>query len=92
MGPPPDEGGAGGSGTRRVGPGGRPRRMLVHDSAMGDREVGEGATATGVGWQGGGTRRGGRDAVVGGVAVAAAVDDNGEDDDGNGGDGSWWGV
>jgi hypothetical protein len=36
MGPPPDEGGAGGSSTRRVGPGGRPRRMPVHESAMGD--------------------------------------------------------
>jgi hypothetical protein len=92
MGPPPDEGGAGGSGTRRVGPGGRPRRMPVHaDSAMGDREGGEDATAGGGGGKGGGltneprgggrrTRRGGGDAVVGGVALA--VDDNGEDDDG----------
>jgi len=35
MGLPPDEGGAGGSSARHVGPGGRPRRMSVHDSAMG---------------------------------------------------------
>ena len=46
MGPPPDEGGAGGSGTPCVRTGGRPHRVPVHDSATGDREGGEVATAT----------------------------------------------
>ena len=49
MGPPPNEGGAGGSGNRRIRPGGCPRRMPVHYSTMGDQEGGEGATATGGG-------------------------------------------
>ena len=48
---------------RRVGPGGRHRRMPVHDGTLGDREDREGATATG----GGGRGRVGGDAVVGGV-------------------------
>jgi hypothetical protein len=56
MGPPPDEGGAGDSGTRRVGPGEHPRHMTVQDRAMGDREGGEGATATGGDRRGGGGR------------------------------------
>jgi len=70
MGPSPDEVCAGGSGTHHVGLGGRHCHMPVHDGALGDREGGEDATATG----GGGDRRGGRgwgrvggDAVVGGV-------------------------
>ena len=61
MGPSPNEVWAGGSGTHRVGPGGRHRHMPVHDGALGDQEGGEGATATG-----GGGRVGG-DAVVGRV-------------------------
>jgi hypothetical protein len=55
--------------------------MPVNDGAMGDRDGGEGATATGGDRRGERrTRRGGGDAVVGGVA--SAVDDNGEDDGG----------
>ena len=82
MGPTPKEGGAGGSGTRRIRTGGCPCRMPVHYRTMGDQEGGEGATATGGGGSQGGrrTRRGGGEAVVGGFA--AGVDDNGEDDDG----------
>ena len=57
MGPSPDELCAGGSGTRRVGSGGRHRHMPVHDIALGDQEGGEGAAATG----GGGDYRGGED-------------------------------
>jgi hypothetical protein len=56
MGPSPDEVCAGGSGTCRVGLGGRHHHMPVRDGALGDREGGEGATATG----GGGGSQGGR--------------------------------
>ena len=38
--PSPDEVCTGGSGTRRVGPGGRHRHMPVHDGALGDRSRG----------------------------------------------------
>ena len=64
--------------------GGCRRRMPVHDGATGNREGGEGATATGGGGSQGGRRRrtryGGGDAVVGGVV--SAVGSNGEDDGG----------
>jgi hypothetical protein len=54
--PSPDEVCAGGSDTHCVRPGGRHRHMPVHDGALGNREGGEGATATG----GGGGLQGGR--------------------------------
>jgi hypothetical protein len=69
MGPSPDEVCAGGSGTRRVGPGGRHRHMPVHDGSLGDREGGE-VTATGGGGDcrgRGGLGRVGWDAAVGSV-------------------------
>jgi hypothetical protein len=56
VGPSPNKGCVGGSGTRRVGPGGRHRHMPVHDGALGDRESREGVVATG----GGGGSQGGR--------------------------------
>ena len=64
LGPSPDEGGTGGSGTRRFGSVGRRRRMLVHDCVTGDQEGGEGSTATGVGGSHGGEENGGKTAVI----------------------------
>jgi hypothetical protein len=71
MGPSPDDVCVGGSGTRRVGLGGRHHHhMPVHDGALGDGVGGEGATATGGRGdrrRGGGRGRVGGDAIVGGV-------------------------
>jgi hypothetical protein len=57
MGPSLNEVCTGGSGNPRVGPGGRHRRMPVHDGALGDQEGGEGATVTGGGGGSQGWRR-----------------------------------
>jgi hypothetical protein len=82
MGSSPDKGGAGGSSTHHVRPGGRRRCMPVYDGAMCDQEGGEGVMATGGGGSQGGerTRQCGKAIVVG--ECLATVDDNGEDDGG----------
>ena len=63
MGPSPEEGGADGSGTHH-GPGGCQPCMPVQDGAMGDRDGGEGTTATEGGVDRRGEENGGETAVI----------------------------